>query len=168
MIDRLRVPGLFPTNVIFAGRSLLVCEGQTGAIWKLEVGEEGVPSYSQKIWQQAMKRHQALDERQGPQREIQISSAPAVPGGSFEEEAADRSRRRTTNEHELDTNETRIDTKTDGIPSTTSGANMLLRHGSLAVTISWDEDPLGARASRPHRAWHNFTCLTHFHQPGTV
>ena len=52
VIDRLRVPGLFPTNVIFAGRSLLVCEGQTGAIWKLEVGEEGVPSYSQKIWQQ--------------------------------------------------------------------------------------------------------------------
>ncbi len=32
VIDRLRVPGLFPTNVIFAGRSLLVCEGQTGAI----------------------------------------------------------------------------------------------------------------------------------------
>ena len=43
VIDRLRVPGLFPTNVIFAGRSLLVCEGQTGAIWKLDVGEEGVP-----------------------------------------------------------------------------------------------------------------------------
>ncbi len=51
VIDRLRVPGLFPTNVIFAGRSLLVCEGQTGAIWKLEVGEEGVPTYSQRIWQ---------------------------------------------------------------------------------------------------------------------
>lgn len=51
VIDRLRVPGLFPTNVIFLGRSLLVCEGQTGAIWKLEVGEEGVPSYSQRSWQ---------------------------------------------------------------------------------------------------------------------
>lgn len=53
VIDRLRVPGLFPTNVIFLGRSLLVCEGQTGAIWRLEVGEEGVPTYSQRIWQGA-------------------------------------------------------------------------------------------------------------------
>ena len=52
VIDRLRVPGLFPTNVIFQGRSLLVCEGQTGAIWKLEVGEEGVPTYSQRVWQE--------------------------------------------------------------------------------------------------------------------
>ena len=52
VIDRLRVPGLFPTNVIFLGRSLLVCEGQTGAIWKLEVGEEGVPTFSQKIWRE--------------------------------------------------------------------------------------------------------------------
>lgn len=55
VIDRLRVPGLFPTNVIFLGRSLLVCEGQTGAIWKLEVGEEGVPTYSQRIWQEALE-----------------------------------------------------------------------------------------------------------------
>ena len=55
VIDRLRVPGLFPTNIIFSGCSLLVCEGQTGAIWKLEVGEEGVPSYSQRIWQGALE-----------------------------------------------------------------------------------------------------------------
>ncbi len=51
VMDRLRAPGLFPTNVIFVERSLLICEGQTGAIWKLDVGEEGIPSYSQKIWQ---------------------------------------------------------------------------------------------------------------------
>ena len=51
VVDRLRVPGLFPTNVIFRGSSLLVCEGQTGSIWKLEVGEAGVPTYSQRVWQ---------------------------------------------------------------------------------------------------------------------
>ena len=50
IIDRLRVPGLFPTNVIFLNSSLLVCEGQTGAIWRLDIGEKGIPSYSQKIW----------------------------------------------------------------------------------------------------------------------
>ena len=50
IIDRLRVPGLFPTNVIFLNSSLLVCEGQTGSIWRLDIGEKGIPSYSQKIW----------------------------------------------------------------------------------------------------------------------
>ncbi|MFN0165919.1 MAG: SMP-30/gluconolactonase/LRE family protein [Bryobacteraceae bacterium] len=47
---RIRVPGLFPTNCIFLGRDLLVCEGQTGAIWRIAVGEEGLPSYAQTVW----------------------------------------------------------------------------------------------------------------------
>ena len=50
VIDRLRIPGLFPTNAIFEGTDLLVCEGQTGAIWRLSVGEEGIPSYAQRAW----------------------------------------------------------------------------------------------------------------------
>ena len=49
-IDRLRLPGLYPTNVIFRGTDLLVCEGQTGAIWALDVGVEGVLSYAERVW----------------------------------------------------------------------------------------------------------------------
>ncbi len=49
-IDRLRVPGLFPTNVIFRGTNLLVCEGQTGAIWRFNLGVKGVLSYAERIW----------------------------------------------------------------------------------------------------------------------
>ncbi len=51
-IDRLQVPGLFPTNVIFRGTKLLVCEGQTGAIWTLDLGVEGVLSYAERVWLQ--------------------------------------------------------------------------------------------------------------------
>ena len=51
-IDRLRVPGLFPTNVIFRGNKLLVCEGQTGAIWTLDLGVQGVLSYAERVWSQ--------------------------------------------------------------------------------------------------------------------
>ena len=51
-IDRLRVPGLFPTNVIFRGTNLLVCEGQTGAIWTLDLGVMGVLSYAERVWSQ--------------------------------------------------------------------------------------------------------------------
>ena len=32
----------------------------------------------------------------------------------------------------------------------------------------WDDDFLGARASRPHKAWHSFACLPHFDQPGRM
>ncbi len=32
--------------------------------------------------------------------------------------------------------------------------------------MSWDDDFLGARASRPHKAWHSFACLADFDQPG--
>ena len=34
--------------------------------------------------------------------------------------------------------------------------------------MSRNGDPLGARASRPHKAWHSFACLRHFDQPGTA
>ena len=34
--------------------------------------------------------------------------------------------------------------------------------------MSRNGDPLGARASRPHKAWHSFACLRHFDQPRTA
>ena len=34
--------------------------------------------------------------------------------------------------------------------------------------MSWDEGFLGARASRPHQAWHNLGHLPHLDQPGTA
>ena len=34
--------------------------------------------------------------------------------------------------------------------------------------MSWDDDFLGARASRPHKAWQSFAHLRHFDQPGTA
>ena len=63
---------------------------------------------------------------------------------------------------------TRIDTKTGGPSSTTSGAKMLLQYCALGVTMSWDEGLLGARASRPHQAWHSLGHLPHLDQPGTA
>ena len=34
--------------------------------------------------------------------------------------------------------------------------------------MPWDDDFLGARASRPHKAWHSFAYLPHFDQPGSA
>ena len=34
--------------------------------------------------------------------------------------------------------------------------------------MSWDDAFLGARASRPHKAWHSFAQLPDFDQPGTA
>ena len=34
--------------------------------------------------------------------------------------------------------------------------------------MSWDEGFLGARASRPHQAWHSLGHLPHLDQPGTA
>ena len=45
---------------------------------------------------------------------------------------------------------------------------MLLQYGALGVTMSWDEGFLGARASRPHQAWHSLGHLPHLDQPGTA
>ena len=59
-----------------------------------------------------------------------------------------------------------------------SGAQMLLQYRGLGGRISWDEGPLGARASRqhalgarasrPHQAWHSLGHLPHLDQPGTA
>ena len=44
---------------------------------------------------------------------------------------------------------------------------MLLQFCALGVTMSWDEGFLGARASRPHQAWHSLGHLPHLDRPGT-
>ena len=55
-----------------------------------------------------------------------------------------------------------------GPPSTTSGTKMLLQFCALGVTMSWDEGFPGARASRPHQAWHSLGHLPHLDQPATA
>ena len=60
---------------------------------------------------------------------------------------------------------TRIDAKTDGTPSTTSGIYMRLRFRPPG-TMSSDDAPLGARASRPHKAWDSLGHLPHWDQRG--
>ena len=45
---------------------------------------------------------------------------------------------------------------------------MLLQFCALGVTMSWDDGFLGARASRPHQAWHSLGHLPHLDQPGTA
>ena len=63
---------------------------------------------------------------------------------------------------------TRRDTKTHRPPSTTSGTKLLLQFGALGVTMSWDKGFPGARASRPHQAWHSLGHLPHLDQTGTA
>ena len=63
---------------------------------------------------------------------------------------------------------TRIDRKTDGPASTTSSTKLLLQFGALGVTMSWDDGFPGARASRPHQAWHSLGHLPHLDQTGTA
>ena len=45
---------------------------------------------------------------------------------------------------------------------------MLLQFGALGVTMSWDDGFPGARASRPHQAWHSLGHLPHLDQPATA
>ena len=61
-----------------------------------------------------------------------------------------------------------MDTKKDGPPSTTNGTKTLLQFCDLGVTMSWDDGFLGARASRPHQAWHSLGHLPHLDQPATA
>ena len=61
-----------------------------------------------------------------------------------------------------------MDQKTNEPPSTTCSTQVLLQFCALAVTRSWDEGFLGARASRPHQAWHSLAHLPHLDQPGTA
>ena len=44
----------------------------------------------------------------------------------------------------------------------------LLQLCAPGVTMSWDEGFPGARASRPHQAWHSLGHLPHWDQPGTA
>ena len=81
---------------------------------------------------------------------------------------ADHSRRDGRSFMKMNHEWTRIDTKTDGPASTTSGTKMLLQFCARGVTMSWDESFLGARASRPHQAWHSLGHLPHLDQPGTA
>ena len=49
------------------------------------------------------------------------------------------------------------------------GAKMLLQYCTLGVTRSWDDGFLGARASRPHQAWHQPSAISaHLDQPATA
>ena len=81
---------------------------------------------------------------------------------------ADHSRKNSRSLMKMNHEWTRIDTKTDGPLSATSGTKMLLQFCALGVTMSWDEGLLGARASRPHQAWHSLGHLPHLDQPGTA
>ena len=81
---------------------------------------------------------------------------------------ADHSRKNGRSLLKMNHEWTRIDQKTDGPPSTTSGTKMLLQFCALGVTMSWDDGFLGARASRPHQAWHSLGHLPHLDQPATA
>ena len=84
--------------------------------------------------------------------------------GSFEEKrpiVCEDEPRMDTNKHELTRRQ--ID-----FPSMTSGTQMFLQFRVLGVTRSWDEGLLGARASRPHKAWHSLGHLPHLDRPGTA
>ncbi len=65
-------------------------------------------------------------------RLFQVSRAPALPGGSYESETGFVSV-----------------TRTDGPPSTTTGAKMLLHFCPVGVTLSWEEAPPGSAGVPP-------------------
>ncbi len=87
-------------------------------------------------------------------------AVPAVPCGSFEK------KRLIVNE-----DEPRMDTKRHE-DSWTSFNHKRRQNASatcaLGVTRSWDDGFPGARASRPHQAWHSLGHLPHLDQPGTA
>ena len=86
-----------------------------------------------------------------------VSWYPAPSCGSFEE------KRPIVHE-----DEPRMNTKTDGPPSTTTGAKMLLHFYPVGVTLSWEEAHPGARASRPHQSSRSFGHLLHRNQPAAA
>ena len=51
IVDRMKLPGLFPTNLIFLGSDLLVCEGQTAAIWRLPCARATRRNCSARGWE---------------------------------------------------------------------------------------------------------------------
>ena len=92
---------------------------------------------------------------------LPASRAPALPCGSFQE------KRLIVNE-----DEPRMDTKRHEDRCTSFNDK---RHPNASaiwcpwwVTMSWDDGFLGARASRPHQAWHSLGQLPHLEQPATA
>ena len=93
---------------------------------------------------------------------------PVCPRAGPPPGRADHSRQNGRSLMKMNREWTRRDTKTGAPASTTSGTTMLLQFGALGVTMSWDEGFPGARASRPHQAWHSLGHLLHLDQPGTA
>ena len=93
---------------------------------------------------------------------FQISPAPATTTVRITQRKNSRSSMKTNHQW------TRIGTKTDGPPSTTTGAKMLLHFCPVGVTLSWEEAPPGARASRPHKSSRSFGHLLHRNQPAAA
>ena len=95
--------------------------------------------------------HDGADHSRVKQVLFQISPAPALACGSYESETGFVSV-----------------TTTDGPPSTTTGAKMLLHFCPVGVTLSWEEAHPGARASRPHKSSRSFGHLLHRNQPAAA
>ena len=95
-------------------------------------------------------------------RLFQVSSAPAPTTVRITQRKNSRSSMKTNHQW------TRIGTRTDGPPSTTTGAKMLLHFCPVGVTLSWEEAPPGARASRPHKSSRSFGHLLHRNQPAAA
>ena len=70
-------------------------------------------------------------------RLFQANPASAVPGGSYRGETASRHRFGNEDEPPMNTNRH----QTDGAPSMTSGARMLLQYCDVGVTTSWEKGP---------------------------
>ena len=107
--------------------------------------------------------HDGADHTRVKQVLFQASRAPARP-------KTVRITQRENSRSSMKTNHqwTRIGTRTDGPPSTTTGAKMLLHFCPVGVTLSWEEAPPGARASRPHKSSRSFSHLLHQNQPAAA
>ena len=95
-------------------------------------------------------------------RLFQVSQAPATTTVRITQRENSRSSMETNHQW------TQIGTKTDGPPSTTTGAKMLLHFCPVGVTLSWEEAHPGARASRPHKSSRSFSHLLHRNQPAAA
>ena len=93
---------------------------------------------------------------------FQVSTAPAPTTVRITQRENSRSSMKTNHQW------TRIVTRTDGPPSTTTDAKMLLHFCPVGVTLSWEEAPPGARASRPHKSSRSFSHLLHRNQPAAA
>ena len=91
------------------------------------------------------------------------TAGPALPCGSFEE------KRPIVDEDEppMDTNRPE-DRWTCFNHKGRHNASAILQCCALGVTMSWNDGFLGARASRPHQAWHSLAHLPHLDRPGTA